>query len=742
MRHHALVALLCSGALLATVAWGQAAPTPAGDTFWTRSPAPVPGSAVPAGAPGLPARFQVFHVRLAPLLQRLGQAPPESRDARAGVEVTLPLPDGRIERFRAVESPILSPELQRAHPEVRTYSAAGADRAGLAARLDVTALGVRAIVLAPEGVALVDPVERGRTDQVMSHWAADEGEAGTGESLVRVRPGRGAARAATAAQAIGDQLLTLRFIYMGTGEYTQALGGVTAATAEMITTVNRINAIWQRELAVQLEVVGLMPFPDPATDPYPAVCLGNMDRNQTVVDSIFGSSSYDLAQVLEREPMVGYTGVSYVPGVCYSDTKAGSEVCAYDVTAANWRSFIKPICHELGHMLGAFHTQDNSCGRWADSAVEPGSGSTIMSYVGKCPPNVQDVADPYYHAHSIQEMQDNLATVTDCGTLTATGNTPPTADAGADYTIPRGTPFVLTGGGSDPDPGDTLTFLWDEMDHSPTSGDAVNGPLFRSRPATAAPWRYMPALATVLSGTSDPWEKLPTVNRLLHFRLVVRDGHPGTGGLAWDDKLITVSGTPFVVTYPNGGEAFLSGDSFTVTWTVGGGSVAPTVNILISADGGTNWTMLRPNTPNDGSETVKYYTGTTSTTCRIKVEAVGNIFYDVSNANFTMYGGPVGAPAGPAGPDRLALRLGGPNPWSARAALVMDLPRETRVDLGVYTVQGRRIRTLGAGRWVAGSYPISWAGEDDLGRRVGSGVYLVRLTTAEGSRTVRLVHLR
>ena len=70
--------------------------------------------------------------------------------------------------------------------------------------------------------------------------------------------------------------------------------------------------------------------------------------------------------------------------------------------------------------------------------------------------------------------------------------------------IPRGTPFVLTGSGADPDAGDVLTYTWEEYDLAPTAGDLTLGPLFRWRPPTLSPVRALPALATVLSGIGNP----------------------------------------------------------------------------------------------------------------------------------------------------------------------------------------------------------------------------------------------
>src|SRR5690606_7708901 len=75
--------------------------------------------------------------------------------------------------------------------------------------------------------------------------------------------------------------------------------------------------------------------------------------------------------------------------------------------------------------------------------------------------------------------------------------------------------------------------------------------------------------------------------------------------------------------------------SKTITWNVAGTTTnninTSHVNILISTDNGVTYTSLVANTPNDGSETVTIPSTLNNTyQGRIKIEAVGNIFYTVS----------------------------------------------------------------------------------------------------------------
>ncbi|HWY37897.1 MAG TPA: T9SS type A sorting domain-containing protein, partial [Bacteroidia bacterium] len=138
---------------------------------------------------------------------------------------------------------------------------------------------------------------------------------------------------------------------------------------------------------------------------------------------------------------------------------------------------------------------------------------------------------------------------------------------------------------------------------------------------------------------------LPTTAQALSFRLVVRDGRMGGGGVCYSNNTaVNVIGTagPFTITYPNTtGISWGSGSTQTVTWNVNSTDVAPiscaNVNLLISYDGGTTFTTLMNNVPNTGSQVITVPTVTTTiATCRIKAEAVGNIFFDINDKNFTI----------------------------------------------------------------------------------------------------------
>jgi hypothetical protein len=129
-------------------------------------------------------------------------------------------------------------------------------------------------------------------------------------------------------------------------------------------------------------------------------------------------------------------------------------------------------------------------------------------------------------------------------------------------------------------------------------------------------------------------------NRTLNFRVTARDGNPGAGGVGFADTrvMLAPNAGPFLVTAPNTAVNFSTGPARTITWDVAGTAAAPVgasdVKISLSIDGGETYPyVLAAGTPNDGAQAVSLpHVGTTE--ARIKVEASGNVFFDVSDADF------------------------------------------------------------------------------------------------------------
>ena len=274
------------------------------------------------------------------------------------------------------------------------------------------------------------------------------------------------------------------------------------------------------------------------------------------------------------------------------------------------------------------------------------------------------------------------------GNVSTTGNSAPVVTVPAGYTIPLRTPFALTGSAIDAE-GDPLTYLWEQNDRGGSTGTGllsntkVNGPLFRQfgtradvseansqlynspgeNQVTRDPTRVFPDMAQILVNNTNAAtgtcaasnvdcfsEFLPTADYVgfagvnaspaaLNFKMTARDGRGGVGSAS--TKLILAPGAgPFLVTSHNIAMSVGSGSTQTVTWDVANTSAAPVstanVKISLSVDGGETFPhVLAASVPNNGSRSV-ILPAVSSTQARIKVEAEGNVFFDVSNANFSI----------------------------------------------------------------------------------------------------------
>ena len=455
--------------------------------------------------------------------------------------------------------------------------------------------------------------------------------------------------------AIGDQLRIYRLALATTGEFTTLLGGVAATQTFLNDFVADVNALFERELAIHFNLVSgsNVIYTNGGTDPY---SNGNpnamLTQNQSTMDAVIGAANYDLGHVFGTVA-AGGSGFSNLGVVGRNGLKAQGTSSSANPLEVSWLPF---VAHEFGHQFAAQHSfngVNGSCNeRSAGSAYEVGSGTTIMSYAGLCgTDNVQTNEDRYYHATSYEEMLTYLANQPAATPFqtTNTGNHIPDVNGGANYTIPARTPFELTALGTDADAEDLLTYTWEELDLGPAqalgSPDNGSSPLFRSFPPSANPVRTFPELTHLLNNTASVGETLPTTSRALNFRATVRDNHAGGGGVNSDDVLLTVvnTGVPFAVTAPNTAVSWAANSLQTITWNVAGtnanGINAANVRILLSTDGGLHFPHVLAVTPNDGSHNI-FVPNVGTTEARIKVQGSGNIFFDVSNSDFTIVANP------------------------------------------------------------------------------------------------------
>jgi hypothetical protein len=606
-----------------------------------------------------PEKYSIFIGSVDKIRAYLSDAPDEFEKPNDIYPLAIPYPDGKMVTFHIWKNNIMHPELRAKFPNIRTYQGVRADKKQVTIRLEMTETGFHAYIHGDErGSIFVDPYafrdlnhyivyneadyQRRKDDDFDCHFDGLSQDPiiheGQNQVFERVGP--------------CGNLRSYRLALACTGEYATFHGGtVPLALSAMTTSVNRVGGVFEKEISVRLILIAntnLLIYTNAATDPYTnnngSTMLG---QNQITIDGVIGSANYDIGHVFSTAG----GGVAYLGSVCSNSQKAGGVTGQTNPIGDPFD--IDFVIHEMGHQFGGNHNQYNNCNRAGAAAVEPGSASTIMGYAGICSPNVQSNSNDYFNAYSLNEMSNfitNNATGGLCDVLIAVPNqSSPTLTLIPNYNIPSGTPFLLTAVGADPN-NDPITYNWEQTNGfsspaqtMPPAVTNTSGPTFRSLPATVSGSRYFPPLSRVLANstgqTGSSWEVLPTAVRTMNFKVTVRDNRVNGGCTIEDLVAITTSGTPFSVTSPNTNVSIPSNVPIDITWNVAGTTATPVscanVDILLSRDGGTTWTVLATATPNDGTQTLTLGTPTT-TTARIMVRANGNVFYDVSNVNFTI----------------------------------------------------------------------------------------------------------
>lgn len=602
-----------------------------------------------------PASFELFNVNMNLVDKKLPITPNQE------TIMELPTPNG-VQRFLVKEASVFSDELAAKFPSIKSYVGIGIDDVTARVRFSKSKVGFHAMITSGNyPMYLIDPYTKDKKTVIAFY--KNKVSKSNFECLVEENVSKVNQRSFQKnANANDGKLRLYRMALIGTSEYSQfhlTNQNVSASATDnekkaavlsvMNTSMTRINGVFERDLGVTMQLVANnddLIFFDAATDG-----LTNSDINllveesQVKCDFVIGSANYDIGHVfgwVDDESGNGLAGGSVV---CEAGQKAKGAAMRKKPLGVLFD--IDLVAHEIGHQFGANHTQNGDCNRNNATAVEPGSGSTIMGYAGFCVPNVQNNSDAYFHAVSIAEMWNYVFTTATCAFETATNNTAPIANAGTDFSIPKSTPFVLKGAATDV--GNSLTYNWEQIDNQtatmPPVATSTVGPMFRSLPSSTSPNRYMPAIATVLAGnTASTWEVVPSVARVLNFSLTVRDNVLNGGATHRDDTKITVDGNsgPFLVTSQNNiiPVQWKGAGVETITWSVANTTFSPVncdyVSIMLSTDNGVTFdTIIAKKTPNDGSQDI-IVPNLDLTNGRIMVKAFNNIFYAVNTSTISI----------------------------------------------------------------------------------------------------------
>jgi len=657
----------------------------------------------------IPREFKLFTLNSENLNTLLADVP-ERFTMKSNTIIEFPTKNGVIQKFRVYEASILAPSLQSQHPSIRSFTAQGIDDPSAVARFSYSNVGLNVMISSANyGSIYIDPYTKDLNQYISYSKRSLPADSRSFECLLQTSVEN---KIELATKNADDGLLrTYRLALACTGEYAQYHlnnQGIpsnasdeekkAAVLSAMNTAMTRVNGIYENEIAVTMVIVANntdIIFLNAASDPYTNNNGGTMlGQNQSTIDATIGSANYDIGHVFST----GGGGIAGLGVVCSNNNKARGVTGLSSPIGDGF--YVDYVSHEMGHQFRANHTQNNNCNRNNSTAMEPGSASTIMGYAGICSPNVQNVSDDYFHAISVQEIWNfisNLGGAT-CPVEIVTGNLPPTADAGPDYTIPKSTPFVLMGTATDPDSESGLSHNWEQMNQQigsmPPSNTSVFGPMFRSDDALPSPNRYMPKLATVLSGqTQSTWEVVPSVSRTMKFRYSVRDNEAGGASSASDDMTVTVDGDsgPFLVTSQDTPTTWTPQSSETITWEVAGTESAPVnspnVDILFSTDGGQNFdVIIAEDIPNNGSADI-LAPNLNTTTGRLMIISSNNIFYDINGGIITVEGA---LSINESTFENFAVW---PNPSNGSINLSLNPSSNGNIQVSLYDIKGSRVYT-------------------------------------------------
>lgn len=597
-------------------------------------------------------KYDLYSLDFAAMKSQLLQAPLENQSGTSNVVVSFPNADGEMERFKIFEAPIMDQALANRYPDIKSYYGKGIDDPLSTIRFSTTIFGLHVMSLSGRtGSYFIDTYTKDlnnyivykksdvvRTSGHFSCLVQDDYDEIADKTLENnsVLASDGQFRVYRLAMACTVEYATYHVNAAGLGAGTDAQKRA-AVLAAMNVTMTRVNGVYERDMSLRMNLIAnndAIIFL--TTDSFDNNNAGTLiNQSQTVIDAAIGSANYDIGHTVST----GGGGLAQLNSPCTANKArgiTGSPAPVGDPFDIDY------VAHEMGHQFGATHTFNNSCGGniSTSTSVEPGSGSTIMAYAGICAPNVQSNSDAHFHAVSLAQMATFVAGTGNCAPNNPNNNTPPVIVTIPDYTIPNGTAFILKGNATDAN-GDSLTYCWEQtntpVSTQPPLATNTSGPNFKSNPPSASPNRYMPVFSEVLNGNLTPtWEVVPSVQRTLAFALTVRDNRTPNGGQTARDNInvIFTNNGPFRISSPSAANvSWAVGSTQTITWDLAGTNAAPvnTANVKISysTDGGATFTTLIASTPNDGSEMITV-PNVTTTTGRIMIEAIGNIYYCVS----------------------------------------------------------------------------------------------------------------
>ena len=572
--------------------------------------------------------------------------------------IDIPLPEGGVESFQISETPIISDSIAFKYKGIRTFTGRSINQPQNMLKLDYTPNGIHAMVLrAGNDSFFIDPTLKNSNlssspiDQVktlkeiiwhprVERKTSNINQNSIGNNKTKFNQRDNIFEVDNLLAVPNKSLKTYNLALAATTEYTEYFGGKSQAIASMVTIIHRVNAIYERDLAIKMilnERFDHLVFDDTLNSPYSiASAYPLMSENQAVIDSIIGTENYDLGHLLYVSDKKD--GISNIRAVCNPQIKAmGVTGCPHPEDGS---FVIDYVAHELGHQFGANHIFMSNCYANPATAVEPGSGSSIMGYAGICSPNVQDHGDPYFNSVNLNEINYYTSNYgSKCATSTPIFVTDPIISLKyKELTIPISTPFVLSAAVKSND--DSIMYCWeqDNIDPNvptPPRSYFATGPMFRSFPPKLNGDRYFPKLETIISGKDAEWQVLPSVSAKLKFRITARNVSPTGGVTVYDSVYVNTIEDAGPFTLVSVGDSIWNvGDSYEIIWNVAHTDTFPincsNVTVLLSIDGGKTFPeILNSKTSNTGSVIVTC-PGLITSEAFVMIRSIDNVFFTLS----------------------------------------------------------------------------------------------------------------
>ncbi len=624
--------------------------------------------------------FNLYQLNLEFVRKQLSNVQNRFSKNPQGKEFSIPNEEGKLEKFNLYEDSNFDFELQQRFPEIRAYHGIGINDASAQLNMSIDARGVQIMVQRQNQKPYI--IEPYSVDgKIYSAYTADAVTDNKPFSCYSKNSISATPKYNKNKKINSGALLNFRIALSCNGEYAKYFGAnsssdVAKVLAAFNASLTKVNAVFQRDFGIKLTLINSTTnviFYNSETDPYDFEDDLNSALQTTLDKRLIGpnttlsnnNKAYDVGHLLARNTIdKSFGNAGCIDCVCINsknDTELPSKGKAISVSFTPVGQFFDLFLfpHELGHQFGANHTFSERFEEGSPANIEPSSGSTIMSYAGIMEYNVSPTADNYFHSISLQQVQNSMIEKMNTGGVCASTvlstkiQAAPTVNAGNDFTIPIGTPFELKGIASSSS-STNLTYCWEQFDaidinnpfieiNSTTSPFKNGGPNFRSFIPTTNPKRVFPSWSTILDNELTTSvesyvnvESLSMIDRILNFRLTVRDNGVNGGQTNFDDVKITVDKTkgPFIVTSQNDTNySYLPGNTINVSWDVANTNLLPggeNVDIEFSYDNGVTWTNLLKSTSNDGNVMVKLPLGKTSLECRILVKASNHIFFNVS----------------------------------------------------------------------------------------------------------------